>query len=124
LLRVIVALHRSIMALLRVIDALYWSVVALLPDIVALQRSIGTLHRYIGALYRHISPLFGVISPTYAGAFRLDFLAMANFQVKNLPEPLHTRLRRYARRHHRTLSDVALAALEREMNRCESCDEP
>jgi plasmid stability protein len=49
----------------------------------------------------------------------LDFLAMANLQVKNLPEPLHTRLRRYARQHHRTLSDVALAALEREMNRCE-----
>jgi plasmid stability protein len=42
---------------------------------------------------------------------------MANLQVKNLPEPLHTRLRRYARQQHRTLSDVALAALEREMNR-------
>jgi len=44
---------------------------------------------------------------------------MSNLQVKNLPEPLHTRLRRYARQHHRTLSDVALAALEREMNRYE-----
>jgi plasmid stability protein len=44
---------------------------------------------------------------------------MANLQVKNLPEPLHARLRSYARQHHRTLSDVALAALEREMNRCE-----
>jgi hypothetical protein len=42
---------------------------------------------------------------------------MANLQVKNLPELLHTRLRRYARQQHRTLSDVALAALEREMNR-------
>jgi plasmid stability protein len=44
---------------------------------------------------------------------------MANLQVKNLPEPLHDRLRRYARRQHRTLSDFALAALEREVNRCE-----
>ena len=44
---------------------------------------------------------------------------MANLQVKNLPEPLHERLRRYAQQHHRTISDVALAALEREMNRCE-----
>jgi len=44
---------------------------------------------------------------------------MANLQVKNLPEPLHARLRRYAREHHRTISDVALTALEREMNRCE-----
>jgi plasmid stability protein len=44
---------------------------------------------------------------------------MANLQVKNLPEPLHARLRRYAQQHHRTLSDVALAALEREMSRCE-----
>lgn len=49
----------------------------------------------------------------------LDFLGMANLQVKNLPEPLHNRLRGYAKRHHRTLSDVALAALEREMARCE-----
>jgi plasmid stability protein len=44
---------------------------------------------------------------------------MANLQVKNLPEPLHSRLRHYARQHHRTLSDVARAALEREMARCE-----
>ena len=44
---------------------------------------------------------------------------MANLQVKNLPEALHNRLRRYARKRHQTLSDVALAALEREMNRCE-----
>jgi hypothetical protein len=42
---------------------------------------------------------------------------VANLQIKNLPEALHTRLRRYARQQHRTLSDVALAALEREMNR-------
>lgn len=44
---------------------------------------------------------------------------MANLQVKNLPEPLHNRLRRYARQEHRTLSDVALDALEREMERRE-----
>jgi plasmid stability protein len=44
---------------------------------------------------------------------------MANLQVKNLPEALHTRLRRYARQRHQTLSDVALAALEREMSRYE-----
>jgi plasmid stability protein len=44
---------------------------------------------------------------------------MGSLHIKHLPEPLHTRLRRYARQHHRTLSDVVLAALEREMNRCE-----
>ena len=44
---------------------------------------------------------------------------MANLQVKNLPEPLHSRLRGYAQRHHQTLSDFARAALEREMARCE-----
>jgi plasmid stability protein len=44
---------------------------------------------------------------------------MASLQVKNLPEPLLARLRRYARRHHRTLSEVAQAAIEREMVRCE-----
>jgi plasmid stability protein len=44
---------------------------------------------------------------------------MANLQVKNLPELLHARLRRYARQHHRTISDLALTALEREMDRCE-----
>jgi plasmid stability protein len=44
---------------------------------------------------------------------------MANLQVKNFPEPLHSRLREYAHRHHQTISDVALAALEHEMARCE-----
>ena len=44
---------------------------------------------------------------------------MANLQVKNLPESLHHRLRGYAQRHHRTISEVALIALEREMARCE-----
>lgn len=40
---------------------------------------------------------------------------MANLQVKGLPESLHRRLRRYARKHGRTLSDVVLHALEREL---------
>ena len=44
---------------------------------------------------------------------------MANLQVKNLPDALHQRLRSYAQKHHRTISDIALAALEREMARQE-----
>lgn len=44
---------------------------------------------------------------------------MANLQVKNLPESLHERLRNFAQKHHRTISDVALEALEREMARQE-----
>jgi plasmid stability protein len=44
---------------------------------------------------------------------------MANLQVKNLPEDLHQRLRRYAQQHHRTISDIAQAAIEREMARFE-----
>ena len=44
---------------------------------------------------------------------------MANLQVKNLPDALHRRLRRYAQKHHRTISDVALEALERGMARYE-----
>ena len=44
---------------------------------------------------------------------------MANLQVKNLPEALHKRLRSFAQRHHRTISDVTLEALEREMARQE-----
>lgn len=43
--------------------------------------------------------------------------AMANLQVKNLPDALHQRLRNYAQKHHRTISDIALAAIEREMAR-------
>jgi plasmid stability protein len=45
--------------------------------------------------------------------------AMANLQVKNLPDDLHRRLRQYAQKHHRTISDIALAAIEREMVRHE-----
>lgn len=44
---------------------------------------------------------------------------MANLQVKNLPDSLHRRLRRYAQKHNRTISDITLEAIEREMARCE-----
>jgi plasmid stability protein len=44
---------------------------------------------------------------------------MANLQVKNIPDTLHQRLRRYAREHKCTLSDVVLSALERELTRRE-----
>jgi plasmid stability protein len=40
---------------------------------------------------------------------------MANLQVKNVPEPLHRRLRAYAKRRGRTVRDVVLAAVTREM---------
>lgn len=59
-------------------------------------------------------------------AFALDGMprachshAMANLQVKNVPDTLHQRLRRYAQEHKCTLSDVVLIALERELARCE-----
>jgi plasmid stability protein len=45
--------------------------------------------------------------------------AMANLQVKNVPDILHQRLRRYAQEHKCTLSDVVLSALERELARRE-----
>jgi plasmid stability protein len=45
--------------------------------------------------------------------------AMASLQVKNIPDTLHQRLRRYAREHKCTLSDVVLTALERELARRE-----
>jgi hypothetical protein len=45
--------------------------------------------------------------------------AMANLQVKNIPDTLHQRLRRYARKHKCTLSDVVLTAIERELARRE-----
>lgn len=44
---------------------------------------------------------------------------MANLQVKNVPDSLHQRLRRYAQEHKCTLSDVMLRALERELARRE-----
>lgn len=44
---------------------------------------------------------------------------MANLQVKNIPDSLHQRLRRYAQKQKRTLSDVVLTAIERELARNE-----
>jgi len=45
--------------------------------------------------------------------------AMANVQVKNLPDALHERLRDYSRKHQRTISDIVLEAIEREVARNE-----
>ncbi|HEX6862584.1 MAG TPA: toxin-antitoxin system HicB family antitoxin [Thermoanaerobaculia bacterium] len=44
---------------------------------------------------------------------------MANLQIKNLPDALHKRLRDYAQEQHRTISDIALEAIEREVARRE-----
>ncbi len=44
---------------------------------------------------------------------------MANLQVKNLPEPLHRKLRAYAKRRGRTVRDVVLEAVTREVERDE-----
>ena len=44
---------------------------------------------------------------------------MANLQVKNVPEELHERLRRYARKERCTLSAAVLAAIEKELERSE-----
>ncbi|HET9228695.1 MAG TPA: hypothetical protein VFR31_18595 [Thermoanaerobaculia bacterium] len=44
---------------------------------------------------------------------------MANLQIKNLPDALHERLRKYAQKQHRTISDIALEAIEHEMERYE-----
>ena len=45
--------------------------------------------------------------------------AMANLQVKNLPDELHDKLQTYAREEGRTLRDVVLEALRREVSRRE-----
>jgi len=45
--------------------------------------------------------------------------AMANLQVKNIPDTLHQRLRRYARVNRCTISEVVLTAVERELARRE-----
>ena len=45
--------------------------------------------------------------------------ATANLQVKNVPEALHLRLKDYANRRGRTLSQVVLEALEHELARAE-----
>ncbi|HET9212510.1 MAG TPA: toxin-antitoxin system HicB family antitoxin [Thermoanaerobaculia bacterium] len=44
---------------------------------------------------------------------------MANLQVKNLPDTLLQRLQNYAQKHNRTISDIAIEAMEREMTRYE-----
>ncbi len=44
---------------------------------------------------------------------------MANIQVKNVPEELHERLRRHARRNNCTMSAAVLDAIEREIERAE-----
>jgi hypothetical protein len=42
---------------------------------------------------------------------------MANIRVKNIPEKLHNRLRRYARDQKRTLGEIILEAIKRELLR-------
>ena len=44
---------------------------------------------------------------------------MASIQVKNIPEKLHNRLRRYAREQECTLGEIVLEAIEREVARRE-----
>jgi plasmid stability protein len=44
---------------------------------------------------------------------------MANLQVKNVPESLHRKIRAYAKRRGRTVRDVVLAAVTREVERLE-----
>ena len=44
---------------------------------------------------------------------------MSNIQVKDVPEALHRRLRQYAKRHHRTIGDVVLQAVEKELARAD-----
>ncbi len=44
---------------------------------------------------------------------------MANLQVKNVPESLHRKIRAYAKRRGRTVRDVVLDAVTREVERLE-----
>ena len=44
---------------------------------------------------------------------------MSNIQVKNVPEPLHRRLRRQAKRRGCTMSELILRAVEAELARTE-----
>lgn len=44
---------------------------------------------------------------------------MANLQVKNIPDSLHKRLRRYAKQRNTTLSDIVLKAIEKELTQGE-----
>lgn len=45
--------------------------------------------------------------------------AMANLQVKNIPDELHERLRRHARANNCTIGSAVLTAVERELARSE-----
>lgn len=40
---------------------------------------------------------------------------MANLQVRNIPDDLHERLRRHARKYNRSMSTVVVSAVEREL---------
>jgi plasmid stability protein len=42
---------------------------------------------------------------------------MANLQVKNVPEPVHRKIRTYAKRHGRTVRDFVLDAVIRAIER-------
>jgi len=44
---------------------------------------------------------------------------MASIQVKNIPEDLHNKLRRYAREQEITIGEIVLEAIEREVVRRE-----
>lgn len=44
---------------------------------------------------------------------------MSNLQVKNIPDELHERLRRHARKNGVTISATVIAAIERELERVE-----
>lgn len=44
---------------------------------------------------------------------------MVNLHVRNIPDDLYERLRRYAREHNRSVSSVVRGALERELERLE-----
>jgi len=44
---------------------------------------------------------------------------MANLTIKNMPDPLHERLRYYARENNCTMRAVTLSAIERELARWE-----
>jgi hypothetical protein len=46
-------------------------------------------------------------------------LAMANIQVKNVPEKLHNQLRRYARDEDCTIGEIVLEAIARDVTRRE-----
>ena len=41
---------------------------------------------------------------------------MANLQVRNVPKALHDRLRKHARESNRSMSDIVLAAVERDLD--------